>query len=77
MPSPSQLFPWGFLGKEADTRPGEGEADSASLEFEVWVAEMFPDFFAFGFVLPVQVAIFGPSHRQASESYEQLQNQVR
>ncbi len=31
MPSPSQLFPWGFWGKEADTRPGEGEADSASL----------------------------------------------
>jgi hypothetical protein len=32
MPSPSQLFPWGFWGKEADTRPDEGEADSASLK---------------------------------------------
>ena len=44
MPSPSQLFPWGFYGKEADTRPGEGETDSASFDMRGVDCGFVPNF---------------------------------
>jgi len=55
MPSTSKLFPWGFGGKEADTRPGEGETNRHLVNERCGQGELFPCFGGFRFVSKLQL----------------------